>query len=305
MGKIIIGILVLVCFGFAPMAQPVKLLKTTTIKHYPSASSLEIINNKIYALGDDATQILVLDTAHSLLDSIRIFESKQLRIPKKEKADLESSIQLQQNKNAYWVGFSSLSGKNRNKVVVVDVNHGQKTTTTFGLANPQILEWNLEGATLLGDTLVLANRANHTNTKNQLAITKFSVNDGVQKPVLQIIDVNLPPNESVSGISSITYLQALDALLFTTSTENTGKAFEDGRIGASYLGYFKNFSKSLTANVLKPEVYFNFSQVLDAKKHYKIESIAVESCHNNTLLVHLAADNDDGESTFFKLKWQL
>ena len=44
------------------------------------------------------------------------------------------------------------------------------------------------------------------------------------------------------------------------------------------------------------------SELLGNKSLQKIESIAVESDTNEYMIIHLAADNDDGRSTLFKLQ---
>src|SRR4028118_2317958 len=72
-------------------AQKIKLLKKTHLPDYPSASALEFYNGRLYVIGDDASSILVLDKEHQFIDSIHLFPSKEKRIDKAIKPDLEAS----------------------------------------------------------------------------------------------------------------------------------------------------------------------------------------------------------------------
>ena len=59
--------------------------------NYPSASSVEFNNGKLYVLGDDATDLLILDSNLNILDSFPIFSYPARPIPKDIKPDLEAS----------------------------------------------------------------------------------------------------------------------------------------------------------------------------------------------------------------------
>src|SRR5215207_6608430 len=72
-------------------AQRIKLLQKTHLADYPSASSLEFYQDKLYVIGDDAPSIWILDKEHQFLDSIELFHSKLKRLDKITKPDLESS----------------------------------------------------------------------------------------------------------------------------------------------------------------------------------------------------------------------
>src|SRR6187549_77687 len=78
-------------------AQKIKLLKKTHLADYPSASSLEFYKDKLYVIGDDASSIWILDNEHRLLNSIILFPSKDKRIDRATKADLESSAIIKRN----------------------------------------------------------------------------------------------------------------------------------------------------------------------------------------------------------------
>jgi hypothetical protein len=54
-----------------------KLQKTLTLSDFPSGSAIEFYNNHLYLVGDDATQLLVLDPSYKKVDSIELFKSSE------------------------------------------------------------------------------------------------------------------------------------------------------------------------------------------------------------------------------------
>jgi len=94
-------------------------------------------------------------------------------------------------------------------------------------------------------------------------------------------------------------------MFFTASTENTPNAYSDGEIGSSYIGYIKNISKKLNNGSVKVTKLISISKYLAEQSAQKIESITVESINGKKVIIHLAADNDNGESTLFKLRLNL
>ena len=67
------------------------LITKTELLNFPSASSIEFHNGKLYVIGDDARNLAILDKNYKLVDTIELFPGEGLRIPKKIKADLEAS----------------------------------------------------------------------------------------------------------------------------------------------------------------------------------------------------------------------
>jgi hypothetical protein len=79
-------------------------------------------------------------------------------------------------------------------------------------------------------------------------------------------------------------------------------SYDDGEIGESYLGMIKNFSTRVDSKTINVDTFINLTKVLGKKTLQKIESIAVESSIKGYMIIHLAADNDNGESTLFKMQ---
>ena len=287
-------------------AQKIRLLKKTHLTNYPSASSLEFYKDKLYVIGDDAPSIWILDKNHSFLDSVVLFPSKEKRIDWTIKADLESSTIITKNDKNYLVAFSSFSTPARNKIIFLSLDGPKKNLKQVEtiLESTTVQELNIEGAASIGHQLILSNRANTTHKNNSLLLSTIDTTSGINKNYV-VITLYLPKTKKVTGISGISYLKEKDMLLFTASTENTPNAYTDGEIGSSYIGYVKNISKKLKALSIKADKLISISKYLGEKTAQKIESMTVEEIKGKKAVIHLAADNDNGESTLFKLELRL
>ena len=66
-------------------------LQIKKLDNYPSSSSIEYYDGKLYLMGDDATNLLILDTGLNIVDSIPLLSYTGKRIPKDIKPDLEAA----------------------------------------------------------------------------------------------------------------------------------------------------------------------------------------------------------------------
>jgi hypothetical protein len=250
-------------------------------------------------IGDDAPQMLILDTAHRIIDSIGVFEGEE-RIPKERKADLESSFILRSANKNYLIAFGSFSTPQRNKLLISDLDKRNIQIRPLALpAMKEINMINIEGSALIGKKLVLSNRSIGKNGINHLIICDFDLDSGITS--YHLIQLNVPGKEYLAGISGLCYQEDLDLLLFTASTEFTEQAYTDGAIGKSYLGYIRNMSEKLEAEALKPDEWIDLSEIFKGRT-FKIESLTFEVITDTRFIIHLAADNDNGQSSLFKLK---
>src|SRR5690349_779931 len=103
-------------------AQSVTLLKTEYLENYPSASGIEYIDGKLYIMGDDATQLLVLSTDYTAIDSVTIFKQSGKRIHYTIKPDLESLTFTRYKGKDYLVATPSFSSEKRNTLYVFPTN---------------------------------------------------------------------------------------------------------------------------------------------------------------------------------------
>jgi hypothetical protein len=238
-----------------------------------------------------------------VLDSVVLFPSKEKRIDKAIKADLESSAILKEGNKDCLVLFSSFSAAKRNKIIFLNLENNKFRQVNSSIDTVGIEEANIEGAANVDGKLVLSNRANTTHKNNSLVFTTLDSN-GLGKNY-KIINIILPQKKNIIGISGIAYIKEKDLLIFSASTEDTPNAYTDGAIGTSYIGYIKKISKKLDATNVKADKMISISKYLSEKSAQKIESMIVEEIKRGKAIVHLAADNDNGESTLFKLRLNL
>jgi hypothetical protein len=287
-------------------AQQLKLVRTTSFPYYSSASTIQYYNKQLYVVGDDAPYMLVLTKKHKVKDSLRLFNGAQRRIAKDIKADMEASFLSQMGRETFLFLLSSFSDKPRNKVLRVSLKDGkpQKGFETFLRTLETSSETNIEGAVGVNNWVVLSNRANQTQTQNTLLLFKKDERGFAAKQE-HTITLQLPARKEVIGISGLEYISSKDILLFTASTELTDNAIDDGEIGKSYLGFITQFSTKLQQKALAADGLLDLTPVLKRETLQKIESVTVEKVKRRKAILHLAADNDDGSSYLFKLRFRL
>src|SRR5688572_22801634 len=105
-----------------PLATGLQVEKVLSLNDFPSGSSVEYYNDRVYLSGDDATRLLILDTGYNRTDSISMFESERPRIPKDVKADLEASAIVTYNNEPHLLLIGSASLPTREKIIVIPLN---------------------------------------------------------------------------------------------------------------------------------------------------------------------------------------
>jgi hypothetical protein len=296
----------------------IQFIKSFLIPDFPSGSSINYHKGKFYLIGDDATNILILDTEYRKIDSIHLFDYSEKRIPKPDKTDLEGSVILEIEGVNHLLMVGSASRKNRKRVILIpfsDTGLNFKTlknsvhkTKVFikRIRSNDVEEINLEGVCLLKGDLVLGNRGNRTSQNNHLIITdqNFWLRQDEAKLLLRKLVIPADHSQVILGLSELCYIEETDTLLITLTSEATSNAYDDGEIGNSFIGWVKNVSKKLQDDVLLDGM-ISLVDVDPAFKNEKIEGICVESVSDSEIILHLISDNDSGESRLFKIKMSL
>ncbi|HET9434930.1 MAG TPA: hypothetical protein VFO37_14280 [Chitinophagaceae bacterium] len=273
---------------------------------YPSASSIEYIDGKLYLMGDDATHLLVLDTGLNIIDSIPIIANSAKRLPKETKPDLEASAFNIDSNEVFLFGSGSLSPYRnlgwKHKLKTKDNDSIDLEPLFLKVKDSGIEQINSEGACFVSGKLLLVNRGNKGYPHNHLIIIdeKFLKNDSSFQ--ISIIPFAAQKHTtSFKGISGLCYARESDQLIMTVSTEDTKNSYEDGAIGNSYLWIISNISTKINKKALGDKRVIDLEYIDTRFKGQKIESATVIGERND--LVHLAmvADNDDGSSTVFKM----
>jgi hypothetical protein len=291
----------------------IKVERVMALPAFPSGSSLEFYKDRLYLTGDDATKLLILDVDYNVVDSILLFTNAAARIPKKEKADLESSTVVSFNGKDHLLLVGSGSLPTREKIIllplqdslptaIMDISIKSFCETLVALGLKQV---NIEGAATINNTLLLANRGNLAYPENHLVLTDENFWLEQKKAEMPLMRILLPATEHFAGISSLAYVAAEDLLFFAASTELTSNSFEDGAIGKSYIGWVRNASKKMNEAELKTDGFVDLVQADKVFNDEKIESLCITKSEGVTFTLHLVSDNDNGVSKLFKISLQI
>ena len=290
----------------------VKLFDYKEIPSFPSGSGIEFHDERLFLVGDDAKEVLVLSKGWKELERLPLFESNEARIPKAVKADLEATAIVSVNRIPRLLILGSGSKEqHRNKAVLLNLDSYLKDefdVTPFynRIQEAGVKPLNIEAAALVEDHMLLCNRGNKKNPGNQVIITKNGFWKKQQQAEIAVVPIELPLNDSKSvGISGLSYSILNDCLIFTASTEATDNPVDDGPIGDSYLGIIENASRKIGRKSLKVNELLNLRDTHELFRGFKIESVCIQSEKQGRLKLHLVADNDTGKSYLFKLrvKW--
>jgi hypothetical protein len=284
------------------------LLKEVKLLEYPSASAIEYFDNKLYVMGDDANYMLVLDSSFNIIDSLTFFDHPEKRIPKNVKPDLEAmtTIYAANESMLLSIGSGSLS-PNRNAGYMLHYRTSEKSEMRLdsfysAVSSMGIKEMNIEGLCALTPNLVLANRGNLSYRSNHLIITSLAVMSGrLQGPITLMRVGGNEDSTEFKGISGLAYSRKSDRLIMTVSTEATTNAMDDGEIGKSYLWIIRNFNSKRNWKAVNPDVVIDLEEVDARFKKQKIESVCIVKETRDFMHLVLAADNDNGSSTLFRV----
>lgn len=282
------------------------------LSNFPSGSGIEYHDEKVFLVGDDAREVLVMNKRWKELERIPLFESTEDRIPKKIKSDLEATTVVVVNSIPRLLILGSGSREeHRNKAILLDLDSYLKDEFDLTLFYNRIKEagitdLNIESAATLEEGhIILGNRGSKKNPDNHLIITKNTFWKHPAEAELEILPIKLPGKDNKlknAGISGLTYAPKNDWLLFTASTEDTDNPVDDGPIGDSYLGIIENASRKIGRRDMKVNELINLREAEKSLKGYKIESVCVTSEKNERAKLQLVADNDDGVSSLFKVR---
>ncbi len=298
-------IILSVTLFFASCGSNTMLKESKKLEHYPSASGIEYFNKQYYVIGDDANDLLVLDSNLNPSDSINLYSLPEKRIPKAVKADLEAII-ITADKKLLLVGSGSLAPY-RNTCWLIDPVTKQKDSIRLDVFYERLKlnnlpELNIEGGCSIPGAIMLSNRGNKGFPKNHLILTSAAFWKEQESARITVISIGGNTDTSkFSGVSGITYARRSDRLILAVSTEETRNSMDDGAIGKSYLWIIENISSKKGWKAINPDQVIDLGDIDPKFNGQKIESVCVTKETKNFLHLVLAADNDDGSSSIFRL----
>ncbi len=279
-------------------SDPLYLIHKTELD-YPSGSTICFMNDLFYIMGDDASEILILNDKLVEVERVPLFpKDENIRIPKATKADIEASVVIRQNgiDCILFLGSGSVS-PHRDYAYLFEPESKNIRRIDFSdfydqLRN-QFAHLNIEAATMLGKSLALGIRANRSNPDNYIALAipgQFSPE--FQRKVL----LKLPVEHT--GISGMDYDGERDILFITFSSENTSNSYDDGEIGESYLAIIQEAADQIQ----KSELYISsLTKLSDLGPEFKFQKVEAVSLTRDNRQLLMVADNDQGNTNLFRI----
>ena len=266
---------------------------------YPSGSTICFMNDLFYIMGDDASQILILNDKLVEVERVPLFpKDENIRIPKATKADIEASVVIRQNgiDCILFLGSGSVS-PHRDYAYLFEPESKNIRRIDFSdfydqLRN-QFAHLNIEAATMLGKSLALGIRANRSNPDNYIALAiPGKLSPEFQRTVL----LKLPVEHT--GISGMDYDGERDILFITFSSENTSNSYDDGEIGESYLAIIQEAADQIQ----KSELYISsLTKLSDLGPEFKFQKVEAVSLTRDNRQLLMVADNDQGNTNLFRI----
>lgn len=303
-GKNLLYLLALT-FLFTACGNHHVLKEVKKLDDYPSASGMEYFGGRYYIIGDDANDLIVLDSNLTIKESIPLYHFTEKRIPKKLKADLES-ITLTADSLLLVPGSGSLAPY-RNSAWLINPFTQQKDSIALDtfytrLTAYGIRELNIEGSCAIPGFQLLANRGSKGYPKNQLIFTRPGFWKSQTNVAISTCLLGTQSDSSLfNGISGMCYAKRSDRLILTVSTEDTRNNVDDGAIGKSYLWIIHQVSGKSRWSAINPNRIIDLEALDHRFKGQKIESVCLEKETDTYLHLLLAADNDNGSSTLFRV----
>ena len=253
--------------------------------------------------------LLVYDSSFNKNDSIPLYSFTEKRIPKAIKADLEAiTVVLDTQQSKLLVLGSGSLAPYRNSGWLIDPATKQTDSISLDTFYQRLKahgldEINIEGACSIPGYIILSNRGNKNYPKNFLAITKKEFWKNQSEAPITLIRIGVNTDTSVfNGVSGLAYAEKTDQLILTVSTEDTRNSMDDGAIGKSYLWIVNDFSTKKKWKAINPNKIIDLVEKDNRFKGQKIESVCVVSNSKDALQLVLAADNDNGSSTLFRIE---
>jgi len=280
-----------------------------TFDSIPSASGLAIKGNTAYIVCDDATGIYQINLQDFRQNKIALknlpFEIYQE--PKPIKHDFESACFITWKAKEYLVAFGSGSNSNsRDSLLMLNINEtsDQRTISLHEfyrqlqiLTKTDSTQWNIEGVTVAGSSMVIVNRGNNLMLVcNVNDLFAFLISSNVPFPQVKHHQLKLPfIGKYEARLSGICTIDEND-LLFCASAEATSDWTKDGPVLGSYFGRYSLKDGKLTATYLLKD-----KQNKPLKE--KIESADIlQTAANGDLIFLATGDNDNGTSKLFRLR---
>ena len=171
------------------------------------------------------------------------------------------------------------------------------------LKNHGLDEINIEGVCAFPGTVILSNRGNKGYPKNYLVFTKEDFWKNQSEVPITLVRIGVNTDTAIfNGVSGMAYSPKTDQLIICVSTEDTRNSMDDGAIGKSYLWIVNDITTKRKWKAINPTKIIDLEEQDARFKGQKIESVCLVDDTKKNLQLVLAADNDNGSSTLFRIQ---
>ncbi len=280
----------------------VELLDFKELENYPACSGIEFYDDKIYLVGEAATELLVMNKKWKKPGYIPLFAP----IPKKS-ADavmngLEAMTLLSVDKKPQLLIIGSGTKYSRSQAVLLNLKTKVPAFLDLGVFYERIkalglTDLNIEGIAQVYDYLVLVHGGNHSNPDNYLIITTPDFWNNQKSATIQTVKIDFDPKAPKGMyISGISYSDNHEDL-FMTIHSATGE-------GKSWLGIIENMYRKIG----REKITMRINQLVDLPAAdsrfagYTFEAVCIQSEKDHSMKLHFVADNTAGKSFLFKVE---
>jgi hypothetical protein len=278
------------------------------LENYPSGSGIEFYDDKIYIIGDDSRELLVMNKKWNKPALINLFESQDKKIPKSAKSELEAMTVIAVDKKPHLLLISSGITEKRTKAVLLNLKTRAVTWIDLSVFYNRIkaagiTELNIEGIAEVYDYLVLVNRGTAAKPVNHLVITKADFWKNQEKASLQTVVIdfeNVNAHGKKMGISGLRYSDKHEDLFITLCEETNPDGTRPAR---SYLGVIENLYRKIGREKGKIKVnhLIDLTESDPRFQDYTIESACIQSQKDHSVKLQLVADDAAGKTFLFKV----
>lgn len=287
------------------------ILSERKLDYFNSANGLEYYKRHLIAIGNEAGDMLLLDTALQLRDTIRIVRNEAakaggINLSGKPPDLVSTAIVRYQNEDILLImgaGFASINSKQiyllplniagRKEVMLqsFSINDFFKQLNRDGLNNIRI-----HGSTGFGKQLILGNAGRNGRYNNHLILCDVDFWQKGAATRFSIVPVAF--TDKHLRLSGLDYVAANDMLLFTATGHDKKQE--------NYAGSIRNFSKKVQSEgALEPDFIFSVNELVGRKIEGSIESLCVERADARSIVVYLLLSQPRQSHTVMRTLIQL
>lgn len=309
------------CFGIflfsacnSENAMEIEIVDRFELEQIPSASGIEKVDDRYFAIGDNSPWLFELHSNYFILNKYLISSKDSIEgqvIPKKWKADFEAMTLMKwEADSALFIFGSGSKSPQRNAGMLIKLE-GKLQLTKFDLtAFYEILkeeaklteeEINIEAAAVLGPRLYLFNRGKNKIISMKTADFHRFLTGKKDKIKLKVVSIELPIIDGIqAGFSGACADETFNRIIFTASVENTTNTIDDGEVLGSFVGIL---NKKELVQHFEPEC--ELLTQLDETISIKAESITLKESTKKSLTCVIVTDSDGLASEVLEIKVKL